>query len=339
MRHPIRTTLCALLTALGASPALAAAPVPEPAARIEAARPAPPACVPAGEAGVWFDGTAVELCVWAPEATCFGFDPTTRALTTRPAPTDAVRTARYAPAGVEVLDAEALATAGNRHTVCAPAGAPCKEVPLGEGRVRWRSFSEDGRMVVYSVGPSDDDVATARRLHRFLVFATATGKLLKKHTYRNNSMLCGGARFVGDLLLVAVDVCAGPGGEAWFLNPKTGKHLGGVGGRGYFGAYQPSVWLRETDIVLLEQGGKRVAVHDRKTGAFERIVALVPEDALPTEAYGSTLFPRPDGDALVTLSGESSGTVLRLDSAALKVRERIVAPRCQTTAPPRDQTP
>jgi hypothetical protein len=332
-------SLLALLAGCGsgfAGAPVSPAPVAPAVAPVAPAVTAAPPCLPSGEPWLdasWYADGVAELCVGGESMSCFAFDLATRALSPVEAPTDEARVTRATPPGVERLDASALAAAGHRHTLCAPGGAPCKEVALSEGHVQWRSFSADGSMVVYSVAPSEDALAPGRRRHAFVVFATATGRLLGRHVFKDDSLLCGGARFVGDLLLVSVDVCAGPGGEAWFMDPRSGRRLGDVGGEGPFGAYQPSVWLREADVVVLEQTGTRLSVHDRRSGALLRVVDLVP-GGLPTEPYGNGIFPLPGGDALVTLTGASVGTLLVIDGASLTVRERIEAPRCRDNAPP-----
>jgi hypothetical protein len=341
---PLRclTLALGLVAACGSTPAPAPSapatppPPPEPATEpVAAPSPGPAPCLPAGEPwlnAAWYAEGVVELCLGGESQSCFGFDLATRALTPVPAPSDQARVDRALLPGVERLDAAALEAAGNRHSVCASDRGPCREVTLGEGRVEWRSFSADGAMVVYSLTPSEPDAQIGRRGHAFVVFEVATGKLLKRHTFKDDSLICGGARFVGDLLFVAVDLCAGPAGVAWFMDPKTGRRLGDVGGPGPFGQYQPAVWLRERDVVVLEQTGLRLSVHDRRTGAYLRTVTLATEGELATEPYGNGLFPLPDGDALVTLTGESLATVLRVDGTTLAVRERVEAPRCP--APP-----
>jgi hypothetical protein len=272
------------------------------------------------------EGDTVEYCGGG-DTVCVVYDLGTGALSRREPPTEAVFLARSVRTDVELLDAEAIKSAGRTHELCAPAGSPCKTVKLGEGRAHWRSHSADGKLTVYSMEP-DDEAPLDKSKMRFLVFDRLTGRLIKTHVFQDGSLRCGGARFVGNLLLVAVDVCAGPGGEAWFMDPRTGRKLANVGGEGPFGQYDPAVWVHDKIVAVLEQTGTRFALHDVETGAFLRFVEPFPMDELMPEPYGNGLWMRPDGDALLTLTGEAVGVVLRIDGQTFALKARYDAPRC-----------
>ncbi len=325
---------CLAVSACGTSTPVVAPPTdPTPEPSPEPLPEAAPVCLPADGYGLpsWLDGREVEVCVSSNEAVCLGYDLDTGTVTRRTPPSDEALTARLARQGFEILDAELIAQNKNTHTLCAPSGSPCKDIQLGKGRANWRSQNADKSLTVYSMGPTDADFSHIAS-HNFLVFETATGKLIKKHTFRDASLRCGGAYFVDNFLVVAVDVCAGPGGNTWFLDPKSGKKIDEIGGENQFGAYHPEVWVLDDKILFLEQTGTRFAIHDRKSGKFQRIVDLSPDDELvqKTDPYGNQLWVLPDGDALITLTGESTGLMLRVDSQSLVVEQRITIPRCKS---------
>jgi hypothetical protein len=117
------------------------------------------------------------------------------------------------------------------------------------------------------------------------------------------------------------------------MDPKSGKKISDIGGKEQFGEYQPGVWVLDDTIAFLEQTGTRFAIHDRKSGKFQRIVDLSPDDELiqKTDPYGNQLWVLPDGDALITLTGESTGLMLRVDRATLTTEARLQVPRCAPT--------
>lgn len=275
----------------------------------------------------WLDGTRLELCAGYDPVMCVGLDAATGAWETRSVPDEAEKSARTRRSGAELLDVEAIEAAGGEHEFCAPGGERCHTAKLGKGRPVWRSFSGDGAMVAYTlhVGAVEMDFPDAMA---FLVFDTATGKLLKKHVNRDENFRCGGARFVDRWLLVGLDVCAGPGGIAWLMDARSGRKVADIGGKESFGNYEPQVHVMADAIAVLEQTGTRFAVHDRKTGAFRRIVEVVPYGELETEAYGNTLWALPDGDLLIALNGVSTGTVPRVDGATLGLKQRYQIARC-----------
>lgn len=218
-------------------------------------------------------------------------------------------------------------------SACKPVKLPAKHV-IRAGTSP--SASADGTMVVATLSSGGEaDVPWAA------VYDVKSGKQIAKKKIGEGSYTCGGASFIGNTVLVATDVCAGPGGQAWLARPSDLKKIAGVGDEG-FNQYAPDFRPLASDdrYVFLETGGRSLLVQDVKTGKVLSKVALKDQFTSFGEgedlswnvpATGGFLWRQTDGTWVTGLEGTAMKVVVIDAEARNKVGVHTV-PRC--AAPP-----
>ncbi|MFO0746738.1 MAG: hypothetical protein U1F43_13860 [Myxococcota bacterium] len=332
----------------------ASAPAPAPA-EADAAAPAP-APAPADAAVCMrtdmgiddysltsLKGQVFSFCIYDDQAgeasgftSCFAYDLAASTLKKEPPPP---APPADGPEPKHALDGDGWKVDLDAHTVSVCAGGDCKPLAL-DGKVPTEflppSVSEDKTMIVVTLqeGGTAEEGGTAWAY----VYDVATRKRLAKKKLAEDSYICGGASFVGNTVLVAMDVCAGPGGTAWLADPKKLTKIADLGPED-FGRYAPQ-WQRvEGDRwAFLEQGGRSVVVQDVVSGKVVSRLDLseqfpLVEGARDVPAYGGDFEVLDGGGYLVALPGPGIGRLLVLDAKLAAVAKVHDLPRCAAPKP------
>ncbi|MCA9515434.1 MAG: hypothetical protein KC635_10855 [Myxococcales bacterium] len=358
MRAPIARTaaLAALsLTLFACKSAPEPAPEPTPPTPEEAsgppvaAKPTPaPLCAPPGATleQPRLDGDGVFFCTYAsdPDAEgnysrCFRFDLATSALAARPVPKVAEPAdAQDAP---PTVDGEGWRYDRGAQAVflCSAPGECKKKLDLGSKKLAPLEYgtadtSASGKLVLVNAAERD-----AGENVWVIVFDRATGKRVAKKKVSFDSYICGGARFVGETVLVGLDVCAGPGGAAWLAKPTTLAKLAELGGKDdAFNTYAPlGVPIGDGLWAFRSSGLGSVVVQDVTTGKVVRKVdlselfPLIPDYDPPARDLppdGGFFGQLPSGELVAVPDGTGFGHVAVLDAKATRVVRRLEIPVC-----------
>lgn len=345
--------------ALAAPEDAAAAPEPgevTPAETVAPAEAAPAAapCVAKEEATalerLTLTGTVVGFCIPDPHGgelalSCFDFDLATDALTKKappaapkPAPVDAPPETLFSGPHWK-LDRTA-----NKLDIC-PSPDACKALDL-DGKVvhedATASESADGKYLVTLLAIKQEGNPGAPWVY---VYDLASGKRVAKKQVGDDSYTCGTATFIGNTVLVALNVCAGPGGAAWLAKPTNLAKIADLGPKDY-GQFDPQfVPLEGDQFAFLEQGARSVMVQNVATGKVVRRLDLsnlfpTPEgyEAPDIPPYGGTIDPIGpsaagavgNGRILVTLSDAGFGKLVVIDATAEHIVKVHELPRCPT---------
>lgn len=310
---------------------------------------------------VTLTGAVVGFCVADPNGgelalACFDFDLATGTLTKKPSPAAPAPAAVDAPADTQASGAHwKLDRTANKLDAC-PLPDACKALDL-DGKVlregMTASESADGKYLVTILDTKSESAPVAPWVY---VYEIASGKRVAKKKVGDDSYTCGTASFVGNTVLVALDVCAGPGGIAWLAKPTNLAKIADLGPKDYnqfdpqfvplggdeFVAGKRSA-VFASEFAFLEAGARSVMVQNVVTGKVVRRLDLsshfpTPEgyEAPDIPPYGGTIdLIDPavagavgNGRILVTLSDAGFGKLVVIDGAVEHVVKVHELPRC-----------
>lgn len=337
--------LAVALSVIAASSALAcgaatvhAAPEGDPEA--EAAKtPAPPTspapetrpagtCLPGPAYGpqlerLALDGDALSFCRYEGEGpACYVFDLASETLRAAPV-----------PEGEPDYDAfPGLRAPEDRGTVerCAPEGR-CQRLAVPSGFTAMSgAVSASGELAALTLTMVRGGVGG----HDVQVYALPSGRPVTRFEVKDEVFGCARVDFVGETLLVQLDICAGPAGRAWLADPKTGVKIADVGGPD-FGAWSLHPQHVAGDRwAFREESGVEVVIQDVRTGAIAHRVDLrdtlarTDDGALDTDPSSGAMFRARDGALVVVHDAGAQGTIVKVDGATGRVAAVVKMPRC-----------
>lgn len=300
-------------------------PTPDPVAPT-----GPMACAPTFDGSnalavvsAWSEGSTVHLCLgppWPDDAesaagtACMAFDATrgtyTQEVRATPPATPTLPRVEVADNVVRVCprldDADCRAV---------PIANVPAEAPIEAGDV---SVNPRGDRLVVAVGAQELEERYAQ------VYDLDTTEQVARFKISEGSYLCQSPQWLGERLFIHANVCAGPGGVSWAVDPADGTHRFTVGANGAeintYGA-QP-VHARGEVWGFLDAFAAEVVLQDVKTGESVAAVSLkgyFPKYTSPSSENTTALVPFGDGDLAVVLSDEAAGVVVILDGATGKI--------------------
>jgi hypothetical protein len=341
-----------------AAPAAPYDTAPEPAEVAPAEATAAPTAAPCvakeeatGLERLTLTGAVVGFCIPDPNGgelalSCFDFDLATDTLTKKAPPAAPKPEAAGAPNDNTLSSGPhwKLDRTANKLDAC-PLPDACKALDL-DGKVLHEdmtaSESADGKYLVTILDTKSESAPVAPWVY---VYELATGKRVAKKKVGDDSYTCGTASFVGNTVLVALDVCAGPGGIAWLAKPTSLAKIADLGPKDYNQFDPQFVALGGDEFAFLEAGARTVMVTYGVPGKVVRRLDLsshfpTPEgyEAPDIPPYGGTidlLDPAVagavgNGRILVTLSDGGFGKLLVIDATAERVVKVHELPRCPT---------
>jgi len=324
------------LTACGSSPEVKKTVVERPVEAVPA--PAPVACIPADTEyfqDTSFADSAYRFCTQGESGpACWRFDITTDTLTPFAAPPEA---SEAEPPDVSSGPHWRYTKSANKLELCVSDDS-CRVVKLPAKLVMHEytkpSASADGTMVVATLSSGEMSVKPT-----IVTWDVASGKQLARQKVGDDSYTCGGGEFVGNTVLIALNVCAGPGGLAWLAKPKDLKKIADLGPKDY-GQYGPiALPLDGDDYLFLEQGARSVMVQNVTTGKVVSRLDLGPqykkiEDSedvgYDVPADGGAIWKLSSGGYAVALEG-SAGKIAVVDASGTKLVSIHPVPRCAAT--------
>ena len=322
MRRPLLPLALLLFLSAPCTPPGANPPPPEPE---PTANKADQPCVPPfGDdhplaiIDVWHDAGKVHFCLGSPfddnEAgsapLCYSFDPAAdRYDESTPAP----------KSGVTSI----IKITGNTIEVCASPGAPCKNVLVeGSGETIEPddvSLEQSGTRLAVIVGADESE---ERWLH---VYEVDSGKRSARFRASEGDYLCNSPQWLGTALAIHGNVCAGPGGLTWIVDPKSGDKKTTIGDKEKVNTYGVNPVRAKGEVwAFLDAFAADLVLQDVQTGEVSGVLALsgfFPKHQGPSSENTSAAIALPNGQVAVVLSDEAAGIVIIVDEKAKLVAE------------------
>lgn len=197
-------------------------------------------------------------------------------------------------------------------------GGERRLVPQGVGSIVGVTVDPLGRWVVVAWKRDPEE----NQGHVLETFDVPTGRML---AHREEAHDClDQIQWAGDLLYWGHWVCAGPGGNAAFLDPMTLRDVLPV----EWTTYKSRLLHWKGDLWLLNvEYGQKVQVFDVRRGGVVRTFSLkgIPDD-VGTYSWKRT----DDGLIAMVLTAPKGGEVALLDPRRGGIIRRLVPPRCGT---------
>lgn len=199
-------------------------------------------------------------------------------------------------------------------------------IALGPGeRVVSADVDAGNRRIAYVVESGD---GTA--LPRVVVEDTGSGAVVGRFGFGDESFRCGMPQFVGDSVLVAAGICAGPAATGELFTDR-GVKVGDVGPApaspdgARFDIYGvPALPLDGDRWAFLSSTGETVVVQDVRTGRIERVIDIGQAAGTPVRwsSPGELGWAKtPSGKLAIVMGGPELGTVFLVDPATGSARK------------------
>ncbi|MBP9086881.1 MAG: hypothetical protein KBG15_12225 [Kofleriaceae bacterium] len=270
--------------------------------------------------------SSAQFCIASQDdAMCYGVDLNTGEYVRLPARPDRQLPTLEAPtAQVNVTEKAVEICVGD---------APCKALKYKINKATPPTavaINQAGTVVAIAAGKSQVDV-----------WDVASNKKVTSIEFAQQDYRCGTPFFVGDVLAISADVCAGPAARG-ALFTTTGKRIADIGGPN-FGSYGlPHTQVEGNTWAFLEERAGKVVLQDVVTG---KVISTVSLAAFWTiDAYGtkstepalghpgeSELIRGGPGKLIVVGGGPGPGSVavIDLDNGGVKVTRASMCPNAR----------
>lgn len=189
-----------------------------------------------------------------------------------------------------------------------------------------------------AINQAGTTVAIAAGKSPIEVWDVAGNKKLASIKFAKKEYRCGTPAFVGDVLAISADVCAGPAARG-ALYTKAGKRIADIGGPDFGSFGLPHTQVDGNTWAFLEESAGRLVLQDVVTG---KIISTVPLTAFwtldsqgtksadpPLGQPGESALVRGGPGKLIVVGGSpgpGSVAVIDLDNGAVKVTRPSMCP-------------